>query len=290
MAHALALGMALAVAACAADVSVDHDVSYDDRFGDSTSMDVYHPSGEGPFPAVLMVHGGGWSKFSKDAESKQSERLAQAGYLVANINYRLVPDGAFPADVQDCICALSYLRAHAADLDIDPDRIAADGYSAGGHLVSMLGVAIDEPEVQPDCASGPTEPPAAVVSGAGPQDLFDLGGGSVVSDYLGGGPDDVPENYHLASPIEHVRPGAPPFLLVAGDHDLFVPPEQAARMRDALEAVGTAARLLSLHGGGHILNPGPDPGTYETVTTSVDTPEGWMATIDFLDHTVGPPP
>jgi len=284
------LGVWTAVLAGCTDVVVESDVSYDDRCA-VAKLDVYHPPHANvPRPAVIVIHGGGWHDGIERASiSDAAERLAEAGYVAFNISYRLVPSGGeFPHAVQDCLCALAFVRAHAADYDIDPARIGAIGYSAGGHLVSMLGVAATEPAVQPDCAAGSTGPVAAVVSGAGPEDMSLLQQVSVVTDFMGGTKEAVPDRYTQASPLAHVAPGAPPYLFLHGDSDWFVSIEHAHRMRVALDDVGTETRLLEIPGGGHIWNRGAS-GTWD-FETSMDTPEAWAATIDFFDHTIGPTP
>src|SRR5688572_13735840 len=143
-----------------ADVVVENDISYDDRFA-VAKLDVYSPPDrEAPRPAVIVIHGGGWREDSdRGFMGMHSERFAQAGYVAFNIEYRGTPgDGAFPGAVQDVVCALAYVRAHADLWGIDPARLAAYGYSAGGHLSSMLGVAASLPIVAPDCVWATGEP------------------------------------------------------------------------------------------------------------------------------------
>ncbi|MCA9676192.1 MAG: alpha/beta hydrolase [Kofleriaceae bacterium] len=285
----LATALAPALAACGA-TEVRRDVAYDPRFGDATVMDLHLPDdGATLRPAVVMIHGGGWRLFSKDEFDGNAERLAGAGYVVANINYRLVPDGAYPAAVQDCLCALAYVRNHAGELGVDPDRVAVMGYSAGGHLAALLGVAADEPDFQPDCAEGATGAPRAVISGAGPTDLIALADADTVQDFVGGTVDEVPERYQRISPLYQVEAGAPPYLFVHGEDDLFVPLAQSQQMRQALRDVGTEATLLSLRGSGHLVGVGGSAARNDLVQTSVDTPEAWVAIIDFLDDQLGAP-
>ncbi len=285
-----AAAVCTAVLGCS-DVVEQSDISYDDRFA-LTRMDVYSPPPAAtPRPAVIVIHGGGWREpLRRDGMADHAHRLADAGYVAFNIDYRLVGDGGqFPHAVQDCICALAYVRAHAADYAIDPARVAAFGYSAGVHLVSMLGVATAEPMVQPDCASGATGPVQAVVSGAGPEDMTLLPQLYPVTDFMGGTKEAVPDLYAAASPITHVAAGAPPYLFVDGDNDWFVDIEHAYKMRDALDGVGAETRMFEIPGGGHIWNRGADGGSWD-LEMSIDTPEAWAATIDFLDHTIGPVP
>ncbi len=262
-------------------------MAYDDRFGDSTVMDVYLPNdGKVDRPAVIMIHGGGWSLFSKSSFTSEAERLAGAGFVVANINYRVTPAGAYPHLMQDSHCALSFVRARAADYGLDPDRVAVMGYSAGAHMASLLGTAIDEEDFQPDCQAGPTYAPAAVISGAGPQDLIDMSWADAVQKLIGGPLSAYPERYRKASPIEQVRPGAPPFLFIHGTQDLFVPIDHSRRMQRKLAEVNSESKLLELSWGGHLLNNGADPGQLDGVVSS-STPEAWAAIIDFLDRTIG---
>jgi acetyl esterase/lipase len=284
----LALGLCPAVLTACASTVVERDISYDDRHGEATRLDVYRPPGPGPFPAVLFIHGGGWrGGVTRTDFAGEAERLAGAGYVTINLDYRLVPDGAYPNAPADCLCALAFVRANAARWAIDPQRVGALGYSAGGHLASLLGVAADDPALA-GCPSGPTAAPAAVVSGAGPEDLATMGQtGGVVSDFVGGAPDQVPALYAAASPLSHVHAGAPPFLFLHGDADYFVPIDQSRRMDAALTAVGASASLLTIPGGGHIWNRAVDGDAWQVVVASADTPEAWAATVDFLDHTIG---
>ncbi len=273
------------------DVVVQHDISYDDRHAVAV-LDVYAPPPAGvPRPAVVTIHGGGWHDgIYRDSMADPAMRLAEAGYVAINIEYRLVPGGGeFPHAVQDCFCALAWVRAHAGELGIDPDRVAGLGYSAGGHLVSMLGVAADEPVVAPDCAAGPAAPFDAVISGAGPEDMTQLLEAGAVVSFMGGTADEVPERYRQASPLTHVKPGAPPFLFIHGENDWFVDIDTNTRpMLRALGAVGTEARLLEIPGGGHIWND--TGGDWALPLTSIATPDAQVAIIDFLDDTIGPVP
>ena len=267
------------------DVVVETDVSYDPRFA-AAKLDIYSPGTGTDRPAVLVIHGGGWKIGSRDDMADHARRFAEAGFVAVNLGYRLTPSGQFPHAVQDCICALSYMRANAATLGIDPDRIATYGYSAGGHLATMVGMAAGHDAVAPDCEWGDTGPARAVVSGAGPQDMTLLPEVDNVVDFVGGTRAEVPELYAAASPLSYVAPGAPPTLFITGDADWFVDIEHSRRMQRALDDVGVETRLLSIAGGGHLLNRGPSGASWE-VELSIDTPEAWAATIDFLDRSLG---
>lgn len=284
------LTLSLILGGCASrPIEVEQGVSYDDRFA-ATTMDVYLPDdGRTGRPAVMFVHGGSWSGGSARAHTGHAERLAEAGYVAVTIDYRLVPDGVYPRQMQDAACALAFLRGQQDAWGLDPERVAVVGYSAGGHLVSMLGVAFDEPELAADCAAGPTPPPQAVISGAGPEDLRVWPEVDSVVNMLGGPIDEVPERWDLASPILHARPDAPPFLFVHGTADWIVPIDHSRWMRDALRAEGVDARLLELDGIGHLIGVGGDGGRSEVGLMSIDHPEAWLAQMDFLADTVGAP-
>jgi acetyl esterase/lipase len=298
--RALVCTIVLGAAAGCQDIVSETDIAYDDRYT-STRMDMYAPSDSETVarPAVIVIHGGGWSTpLERDGMEAHARRLAAAGYVTFNISYRLVgrdgdETGRFPNAISDTICALAYVRAHADEYGVDPDRIASYGYSAGGHLASMLGVATRGPLVAPDCAAvmdapnnGAVAPVAAVISGAGPQDFSLFPAYAGIADFLGQDCDEDREICEAASPITYVRAGAPPFLFIHGDDDWFVDFEHTTDMRDKLRAVGTDARILRLPGGGHLWNQSADGDIWD-LALSIDTPAAWQATIDFLDHEIG---
>ena len=282
-----ALAVALSLLGCGAPAEI-LDVSYDDRFGDHTTMDIYLPSGEpAGSPAIVMIHGGAWRFGSKSAYRGAAIRMARSGWVAVSINYRLGSAGVYPRAVQDCVCAIAYLRAHADEYGIDPTRVAVTGYSAGGHLASLVGLAADAPEHLPDCASGGTTLPNAVISAAGAQDLHGKDR-AWVRDFLGGSEAQVPERYNLASPIFHVAPNKPPLLLITGGADWFADFGDLERMRDSMNKSGNDAQLLLINGGGHLLNPDENVGSIDLEVADM-TPEAWAASSDFLDRTLGWP-
>jgi acetyl esterase/lipase len=283
------MSLPVLASACTAP-SVERDVVYDTRFGAATSMDIYLPAGNAlARPTVLFIHGGSWKGGDKNHFFDMGPRLADSGFVGASINYRLIPDGVFPLDAKDCICSLAFLRAHADEYGIDPDRIAVMGYSAGAHLASLVGVAADDPELAPDCDAAAGQPvalPAVVISGSGPQDMREfwrnLGSDkSVVENIFGGSPNALPDAYDLGSPITHVRPDAPPYLLM---HDV-IDRIGNTEMRDALVAGGTDAKLMEITGSLHILEQHDDPGEYEG-GMAIETPEAWIAIEDILFRTI----
>jgi acetyl esterase/lipase len=276
------LSIALAVLGCGAP-EARTDVSYDERFGESTTMDVYLPDDDGAaHPAILLVHGGSWQFGSKRAYDGVAKRFARSGYVAATINYRLAEEGRYPNAIRDCMCALSYLRANATAYHLDPRRVGAMGYSAGGHLVALMGVAGAEHTA--DCPNGPTTPPNAVIAGAANPD-FRGKDRDVVRDFLGGTESERPDVYRDASPLTHVGPNKPPFLFVLGGADVANQQEKNIEMRDALRAHGNVADVLLVDGGGHVLNYGPSPGELH-VDVATLSPESWLAIVDFLERSL----
>lgn len=279
------LAFTLFFTACRAPIEIE-DVQYDPRWG-RTTLDLYLPEEGDSRPTVMLIHGGGWRMGDKRAMRPMAQRLARSGWVVASVNYHLVPEGEFPRNFQDVACALAFLQDHSDVWGIDPKRIALSGYSAGGHLSALLGVAWDDPAIAPDCESGVPSAPAAVFPGAG---IYDFRGKDhdVVEEMLGGSEEEYPERYRQASPILHVRPGLPPFLLITGSADWFVGIDGTREMGEALRAEGNQAEVLTLAGSGHLLNPGADPGEMQ-LALSLTTPEAWLALSDFLVRTMGEP-
>lgn len=205
--------------------------------------DVYQPSCAGAKPAVLLIHGGGWAAPDRREQMASiAERLAKRGYVVVNASYRFAPEYIYPAPVDDLREALKWMRANVSQYQIDPTRIAAMGYSAGGHLAALLGV-LDGPaavRVQ------------AVVDGAGPSDLRKYPAGKLVPRFLGGTQQQVPQQFVQASPVTHVSADDPPFFFYHGSLDTLVPDDHSADFKTALDAVGVRSEWFKIVGRGHI--------------------------------------
>jgi acetyl esterase/lipase len=240
--------VALALAACAgsregAGYSVTEAVRYasapaanDPRVGD-----FYRPDGAGPFPAVLVIHGGSWQRGSRSEMARFARRLVQAGYAVYNIDYRLAPEHRYPAQLEDVRAAFAWLHGRARSLSVDPDRIAVMGYSAGAHLALLLGLA----------DSGGAPRPRAVVAGGAPSDLTAYPNSPTLAALIGDSGTALPDVYAEASPISHVSPGDPPVLLYHGALDLIVDVEQSRRLQAKLREAGVHAELLEEPWSGH---------------------------------------
>jgi acetyl esterase/lipase len=258
-------------------------------------LDLYLPAEQaGPVPVVVFLHGGGWRLSSRHlagpaylgAAPTPFERVAQAGIAVASIDYRLSGEATWPAQLHDAKAAVRWLRVRAADLGIDPDRIAAWGESAGGHLAELLGLTGDDALLEGEVGFvGTSSRVAAVVSWYAPSDVAAIASdtGADPADprtreaqLLGAPPADVPELAAQASPISHVSTAAPPFLLLHGRADRMVPCPQSERLYAALLEAGVEVEFDVYEDADHMWL-----GTPEVAQQALDR------TIDVLSRRLG---
>jgi triacylglycerol lipase len=225
--------------------------------------DLYVPHGEGPFPAVLLLHGGGWKAGSRRQMIYHAKRLAPNGYVAFAIDYRLAPEHKFPAQIEDCRAAVQFMRNRAAELEIDPNRIAAYGYSAGGQLACLLGTTDGElnsaagirafgqaPETRPLVPNSSRV--QAVVAGGAPCDFEIVPADALLLAYwLGGSRAELPALYRAASPLAAVTPDDAPMLFYHGQKDTVVPMFTAMRMKERLDANGVKAAFHLCENKGH---------------------------------------
>lgn len=229
--------------------TLEQDVIYDTVDGLALTMDIYYPGAGGPWPGLIFVHGGAWMEGDK---VPLPVNPAEAGYLVASINYRLYPAYRFPAMIEDVKCAIRYLRAHAHAYGLDPQRIALVGHSAGGHLAALAGLAGESAGWDAGPYLDQSSRVQAVIEISGPTDLTRQQPGlmeELKASVFG------PEQWVSASPVTHVSPGAPPFMIVHGDADPEVPVEQAHLLHSALLDAGAHSELVILQHSGHGLEP-----------------------------------
>jgi acetyl esterase/lipase len=234
-------------------------------------LDLYLPAGAGPFPVVVMVHGGGFMFGDKadGAGLAGVDQLLAAGYAVASINYRLSGEAKYPAQIQDAKAAVRYLRANAAQYELNPEQIGAWGASAGGNLVALLGTTCGVPELE-GADLGNTEQSScvqAVVDWFGPIDFLKMdeqfAGSSCAQDHndanspesqLVGAPiQTVPDVVKTTNPMNYITADDAPFLIQHGSSDCNIPPIQGQNLADALGAVVGAenATYTLIDGAGH---------------------------------------
>lgn len=255
------------------------DLRYSDADGTAGLFDLHFPISEqhtissndagdiivegDPRPAVLMIHGGGWAIGDKWTLRTYCDRLAQLGFVVVNMNYRLAPQHQFPRQVDDVRQVLLQLVEHSDDWKIDLSRVGMFGYSAGGHLSALIGVlGNEERSTQMLASEWPRDdprwellPPIAAVCAGGPPCDFRIvpDDNAGLSYFLGGTPREVPNNYLGASPTAHVSPGDPPMQLIHGEKDLLVPIENSEKFAAALMDAGVAVSLTVVENQGHMM-------------------------------------
>jgi len=239
-------------------ISTELSVPYRQVDGTELCLNSHVPEGEGPFPALLFIHGGAWRKGERSSATDRCIFYASQGFACFTASYRLAPGFQFPAQIHDVKAAIRYVRENAAELNADADRLAAVGFSAGAHLVCLAGVTDQKDGLEgPDAPYQTSTRLQAVVSYFGPTDLrsdFDREGTdvpSVISEFLGGAQEEIPEVYEQASPIRFISSDAPPFMFVHGTEDAVVPYQQSVTMTEALNEVGVTAELVGVEGGGH---------------------------------------
>ena len=229
--------------------------------GTPLRYDHYRPlPANGPAPAVVFVHGGGWMHGDPSQAAGNALHFARRGIATIAISYRLAPAHRFPAPLDDVRRGLRYVRAHAAELGVDPEHIALLGLSAGAHLVMLAHLARAVPALAPEfddaTLAGVSEDVRAVMAHYGPYDLSRRATLPPEMDMIGAllGPrGDDAEWVRLASPLHQVASAGPtaPILLVHGTRDALVSHRESERLHRALDAAGRASELLLLEDAPH---------------------------------------
>ena len=278
---------ALGFVAFSPAAEIRRDVVYGEADGQKLLLDVSVPDGKGPFPVVILVHGGGWSSGDKAGAEKPGSGaditpwfapLTEAGFAWVSINYRLAPANRWPACLDDTRTAVKWVKLHAAEFSGDPERLALMGHSAGGHLALMAAA--------PGEDGGPSLVQAVVgcapvsdlvsdtVRRGGPsrslQDLFTLPAEATPEAY---------ERLRTVSPITRLAAGYPPTLLLHGELDKTVPLAQSSAFQARANELGLVCELHVLPGAPHRL----------TEWTTRD-PEWARVLTDWLKLRLGPPP
>jgi acetyl esterase/lipase len=254
------------------DVTFRPDLNYRTVDGKPLMLDLVGPkSGEGPFPAVIILHGVGPANKGKKGMLAIAQELARRGYMGIPVSYRSKPEDAFPAPIQDVCSAICWIRARAEELKIDKNRIGVLGFSGGGTLACLLGLKGDGLEGKDQRENSSLV--QAVVSFYGPTDFTRLHesctrrakanegglGDRIVSGlimqalekWLGGPPAKVSERYALASPLSYATKNSPPILLIHGADDSVVPVDQSKLLETKLRESGRPVSLIVVGGAGH---------------------------------------
>ncbi len=249
-----------AAAPPATDDRIFMDLEYARPDGKPVKLDLFLPKkSDTPAPVIIWIHGGGWQAGSK--AMCPARGWVRDGFAVASVQYRLTDRGPFPAQINDCKAAVRYLRAHAKQYNLDPDRFGAWGASAGGHLVALLGTSCGSKECEGaelGCADQ-SSAVQCVCDWFGPTDFTEYKAESadvapMLMRLFGGKMSEKQELVKLASPALHVKKEGvkyPPFLIVQGDKDPLVPHEQSRELAAKLKEAGGSAELIIVEGAGH---------------------------------------
>jgi acetyl esterase/lipase len=234
--------------------SVQQDVSYGTVDGQSLLLDVYEPGEHSDLrPAIVLIHGGGWTSFDKGTMRAMGMFLARSGFVAFSVDYRLFhgSENRWPAQLDDVQRAVRWIRANAAKYKIDPDHIGAFGHSAGAQLAALLGMEATRDNSDAALAKYSSQV-QAVVDVSGPSDFttdHDPEGNAFLSAFLGGDFAHHPEIWRDASPVFHISKSNSPFLIVHGTQDSDVPMAQAEELADELKGAGVSVKLVKIEDG-----------------------------------------
>jgi acetyl esterase/lipase len=253
------------------------DVTYCTNDGVDLKMDVYFPwRPAGPSPVIVFVHGGGWVAGTKKGTPGMSYflDLARRGYTTFSIDYRLAPTDTFPAQIIDAKCAVRHIRAHAADYNVDPNRIGAWGASAGGHLAALLGVADQGAGWDVGQYLDQSSRVQVVVDMYGVHDfttVYVVGNLRGLDRMVFAAKSPTDPRLAQASPVNYVTPDDPPFLLLHGDLDPTIPVTQSQIFHDRLVAGGVSSTYIVVHNAGHGFNAigGPISPTHAEIAKTI---------------------
>lgn len=255
----LALALSASFASQNSNIVVtEPDVPYQEKPARITLDVHYLKDANGIRPALVVIHGGGWTNLDKDYLTWLAKDAAKRGYVVFNINYRLAGQAKYPAAVEDCQAAMQWVRANAKRYNVDPNRVGVFGESAGGHLACMVGLLDSRDKTMPGISSRAT----CVVDFYGVTDLTPAELPkekyseaetfvAICEYFLGKKHSEAPELFAQASPLTHVTKDACPFIAIHGDADPIVPYEQSVQLVEKLKAAGVEAVLHTVKEGKH---------------------------------------
>jgi len=218
------------------------------RLSGSQILDIIYPDkGIGPYPVIVLIHGGGWNAGDKGMQNSQSLlKIPSQGYVLISVNYRLSPEALWPAQLYDCKTAIRFIRANAKKYNLKTDNILVWGNSAGGQLAEMLAATNGRPEFE-DLTMGADKESSAVqgvVAWYGVSDMLTLApfGAQAANQVLGCEARRNTGKASLASPITYITKDYPPILLVHGTNDQVVPYEQSVRFYHKVNKIAGMGR------------------------------------------------
>jgi acetyl esterase/lipase len=243
--------------------AVHENLAYGVVNGQALLLDIIEPAGDNggkPRPAVMLIHGGGWTSFDKSTMRPLALFLSRSGFVTVPVDYRLFHDEAsrWPAQLDDVQRAVRWVRANSSKYNIDPNHIGAYGHSAGGQLALLLGML--ETRDNSDAALAKySSKLQAVADASGPTDFtvhVSDDDTKFLAGFLGGDLADRPELWRAASPISYVSKSNAPILLIHGTRDEMVPIAESEAMNDALKKAGASVQFLRLNSDHLFQEPG----------------------------------
>ena len=236
-------------------VRVEENVPYAEVAGSQLHLDIYEPSERSSDlrPAVVLIHGGGWTDFDKSTMRAMGQFLARAGFVAVSVDYRLFhgTENRWPAQLDDVQRAVRWLRANAGKYGVNPDRIGTFGHSAGAQLAAFLGM--EDTRDNSDAALAKySSRVQAVVDVSGPTDFTterDPEAAAFLTNFFGVDYEKGAEIWRQASPAWHVAKHDAPFLIVHGTQDDNVPIAQAQELYDKLHAAGVPVEFVKVNDG-----------------------------------------
>ena len=238
-------------------IEYEADIQYGTGGDTPLYLDLARPKDGGkPAACIVVIHGGGWRGGSRQVHTNLIFEYAKRGYVAATVQYRLVPAGRFPAQIEDVKCAVRHLRANSEKYRLDPNRIGATGFSAGAHLSMLLGTMGPKDGLEGNGGSpDQSSQVQAVVAYFGPTDMsatdFPPIVVGMINELVNATPEENPDARKRASPLTYVDKGDAPTLIFQGTKDPLVPHTQAVLMADALTQAGVPGRVELLLGAGH---------------------------------------
>lgn len=207
-------------------------------------LNVYCPRPTGTYPAIVMIYGGAWRSGSPRANEAFSEYMAAQGYTVFAIDYRHAPQYKFPTQLEDVKAALRFIRRHANEYEVDLNRVAIMGRSAGGHLAMLAAYTSD---ILPIRAVVNYYSPVHLIEGYNNPPVPDpINSQDVLRSFLGGTPQELPDLYRQASPYYAVKPKLPPTLLIYGGRDHVVQSKYGRGLYEKLNRMGNTAVFIEI--------------------------------------------
>ena len=254
----VALFAALPLQAGDAKIKSEKKIVYGKGDNADLELDLAMPAaGNGPFPAIVCIHGGGWKAGNRQQLVGLTDVFAKKNFVAVTITYRLAPKYQFPAQIEDCKAAVRWMRANADKYNIDSKRIGAVGFSAGAHLSCLLGAADETADLEGQGGNPKQSSKVqAVVSFFGPTDFTTKTWSKDVENaffvpFVGGKFEEKKDQYRKCSPIIYCSKNNPPFLFFHGTKDTLVGIEHSEKMTKKLRDLGVPAELVTMEGDGH---------------------------------------